>query len=137
MLKIHDSTIVCASHIAQEAGYAALLEDNDELQKNKKSLEYNRDLICKRLDKLSDLFSYIKPQGTYYILPKYNLDLKSVEFAKKLLYEAGVAVVPGSGFGEAGEGHIRMSFGGFAKDIDEAFDRIEKWWKSYSSNLRL
>lgn len=131
ILKIHDSTIVCAPHIAQEAGLAALRYTHPELPENKEALKRNRDLICQRLDRLSDLFSYVKPQGAYYVLPKYSVDIGSVEFAKKMLYEAGVAIVPGIGFGPDAEGHVRMSYGGSASEINEAFDRIEKWWKDH------
>lgn len=138
ILKVHDSTIVCASHVAQEAGYIALSSDKEleeELLRNKKQFEKNRQLICQRLDRLSDLFSYIKPQGAYYIFPKYHLKMKSINFAKKLLYEAGVAVVPGIGFGKAGEYHIRISFGGYFEDINKAFDKIEKWWRVYKNKF--
>lgn len=136
ILKVHDSTIVCVNHLAQEAGYIALKEEEkfkEELKENKKLLKKNRDLICERLDRLSDLFYYIKPQGAYYVFPRYNLQMTSIEFAKKLLYEAGVAVVPGIGFGNVGEYHIRISFGGSFDEINNAFDRIEKWWKNYKN----
>lgn len=128
ILKIHDSTIVCAPHISQEAGLAALQFKHPELPENKEALRKNRDLICQRLDRLPDLFSYVKPQGAYYILPEYSVDMDSVEFAKKILYEAGVAVVPGVGFGPDAERHVRMSYGGSSEEINEAFDRLEKWW---------
>ena len=55
----------------------------------------------------------------------------SIEFSKKLLYEAGVAVVPGIGFGSESDNAVRMSFGGTPKEINMAFDRIEKWWKNF------
>lgn len=132
ILKIHDATIVCAPHIAQEAGLAALSENIDKsINANKKALEKNRNLICERLDKLPNLFSYIRPHGAYYILPKYHLKIGSIEFSKKLLYEAGVAVVPGIGFGSESDNAVRMSFGGTPDEINAAFDRIEKWWKNF------
>lgn len=136
ILKVHDSTIVCVNHLAQEAGYIALKEEEkfkEELKENKKQLKKNRDLMCERLDRLSDLFYYVKPQGAYYVFPRYNLQMTSIEFAKKLLYEAGVAVVPGVGFGNVGEHHVRISFGGSFDEINDAFDRIEKWWKNYKN----
>lgn len=133
ILKVHDATIVCAPHISQEAGIAALSENLPELTKNKKSLEQNRDMICKRLGEIPDLFSFVKPQGAYYILPKFKINISSIEFAKKLLYEAGVAVVPGVGFGPGNDDRVRMSFGGTPEEINEAFDRIEKWWINYKN----
>lgn len=128
MLKIHDANIVCAPHISQEAAIAALTGPQDIGEKHKKLLSKNRDTICSRLDKLPDLFTYVKPRGTYYVFPKYNLPISSIEMAKRLLYEARVVTVPGIGFGPEGEYHLRLSFGSPISDINTAFDRIEKWW---------
>jgi len=128
ILKIQDSTVVCANHLAQEAGIIALSKENDkEIENNVKQLTKNRQLIMRSLDEMRDLFSYIPPKGAYYIFVKYNLPISSVEMAKRLLYEAGVAVVPGCGFGKNGEGHLRISFGGFEKEILAAMKRIKKW----------
>lgn len=129
LLKVHDANIVCAPHISQEAAIAALSGPQNIVKKHRDWLSQNREVICGRLDKLPDLFSYVKPRGTYYVFPKYNLPINSIEMAKKLLYEAGVVTVPGIGFGEVGENHLRLSFGAPIKDINTAFDKIEQWWK--------
>ena len=50
-----------------------------------------------------------------------------MELALKLLYEAKVITIPGSGFGPTGQGHLRLSFGASETDINKAFDRIEEW----------
>lgn len=131
ILKIHDANIVCAPHISQEAAIAALTGPQIVVSKHRKLLADNRKVILKRLDELADLFEYIKPQGTYYIFPKYKLPLTSIELAKKLLYEAGVVTVPGIGFGPEGEYHLRLSFGSSITEINTAFDRIKKWWDNY------
>ncbi len=128
ILKVHDATIVCAPHISQEAAIFALTMPQDIVKHHIKWLELNRDLICKRLDKLPDLFSYVKPRGAYYVFPKYKLPIKSINMAKRLLYEAEVVTVPGIGFGPEGEYHLRLSFGSPQEEIIEAMDRIEKWW---------
>ena len=99
-----------------------------------------RDLICRRLDKLSHIFSYVRPKSTYYVFPrlkpavvKFFPEIKSRgevinswQFSLALLDKIQVAVVPGVAFGENGEGHIRLSFGRSEKDINEAFDRMEE-----------
>ncbi|PIR71703.1 MAG: hypothetical protein COU43_01045, partial [Candidatus Nealsonbacteria bacterium CG10_big_fil_rev_8_21_14_0_10_37_25] len=59
-----------------------------------------------------------------------KLAMKSLEFSKKLLYEAGVVTIPGIAFGPSGEEHARLSFAGEEKEINEAFDRIEKCWRN-------
>ena len=137
ILKIHDANIVCAPHISQEAAIAALTGPQDVVKDHKKWLKQNRDLICERLERLADLFSYIKPRGTYYVFPRFNLPIKSIEFAKKLLYEAGVVTIPGVGFGPDGEYHLRLSFGSSPDEISKSFDKIETWWKSNKKNLKL
>lgn len=129
MLKIHDASLVCAPHVSQEAAIAAVSGSQDVVIRHRGLLAANRELICQRLDRLSDLFSYVLPQGTYYVFPTFSLPISSIEMAKRLLYEAGVVTVPGIGFGQTGENHLRLSFGAPPEDISEAFDRIEKWWK--------
>ncbi len=79
-----------------------------------------------RLDKLNKYFSYVPPKGAFYVMAKYLFsDDSSQEVATRLLEEARVITIPGGSFGEGGEGHLRISFGGELQVIDEAFDRIE------------
>ena len=128
ILKVNDANIVCAPHVSQMAAIAALCGGQTVVKQHIKWLDYNRQVMCQRLDHLSDLFSYVRPKGTYYIFPKYSLSISSIEMAKKLLFEAGVVTVPGIGFGMEGEYHLRLSFGTPPDQINSAFDRIEKWW---------
>lgn len=130
ILKIHDASIVCAPHISQEAAISALTGPQTIVKHHVKWLDQNRQIIMSRLDKLKSLFEYVNPKGTYYVFPRYKLNLSSIEMAKKLLYEAGVITVPGIGFGPQGEHHLRMSFGSSKEEINDAFDRIDKWYKS-------
>lgn len=129
ILKIHDANIVCAPHISQEAAIAALTGDQKIVTHHVEWLNLNRRIIMERLNRLKDLFEYVTPFGTYYIFPKFKMNLSSIEMAKKLLYETSVVTVPGIGFGPNGEQHLRMSFGSPQEDIIEAFDRIDNWYK--------
>lgn len=134
-LKVHDAFVICAPTISQYAALVALTKQpaSDEVD-IKEILRKRRDLICERLDKLTDLFSYQKPRGAYYVLAKYEkTSLNSWNFAVKLLEETGVITVPGCAFGPLGENHIRMSFGGTEEEIDEAFNRIAKWNKNLNN----
>lgn len=135
ILKIHDANIVCAPHVSQEAAIAALSGSQDCVKTHRDLLDENRTVVCKRLDALPDLFSYVKPLGTYYVFPKYSLAISSIEMAKRLLYEAGVVLVPGFGFGPEGEQHLRISFGAEKRQINEAFDRIGLWWKKEKQKI--
>ncbi len=124
--KVHDAFSICAPVIGQIAAETALNGPQDCVKELVKNLENKRNLICKRLDNLSDYFSYIKPQGAYYIFPKLlKGNMNSFDLALKILHETQVVVIPGAAFGQSGEGHIRMAFGIEEDKINEAFDRLE------------
>ncbi len=139
VLKVHDAFAICAPTISQYAALAALRETNGSDGAGDKSikelvlaLEQRKNLVCARLDGLSDLFSYVKPVGGYYFFPRIKTTDTSIQFALKLLNDARVITIPGGAFGPSGEGHIRLSFGATEAEINEAFDRIEKYWRSNS-----
>ena len=128
LMKVHDSAAICAPTPSQVAALAALRGPQDCVAEMKAELARRRDLICGRLDALSGRFSYIRPQGAYYLLARYLFtDEPSYELAVRLIKEARVIAIPGSSFGGQGEGHLRFSFGGDEAEIEEAFDRIEGW----------
>lgn len=137
ILKVHDSLVTCAPVISQYAAMGALEMGEKDVERFNRGYKERRDLILKRLDKLNYVFSYIKPTSAYYVFPKIiksDIDFgnfkdeKSLswKFALWLLEKVQIAVVPGIAFGENGEGHVRMSFGRSAKDINRAFDRLDK-----------
>ena len=69
----------------------------------------------------------VKPKGAFYIFPRVkDTGLTSKEFSELMLLEAKVAVVPGSAFGSAGEGYIRISYATAYEKLEEAMDRMEK-----------
>lgn len=131
--KVHDESSICAPTISQYAALFALTGPQDYVEVFRKEFAKRRELICKKLDGVSDIFEYQKPMGAYYVFPKLKLKMKSLDFSLKLLKEAGVITIPGVSFGPAGEGHIRLSFAGEEQIINEAFDRIEK----YRNTLRV
>ncbi len=135
VLKVHDAFAICAPTVSQYGALAALRATNGRdgegdrfIGKLVAALDGRRRLTCTRLDRLPTLFSYQKPQGAYYVFPRIvPPGIASMDLALRLLYEAKVISVPGSGFGPTGEGHIRFSFGGTEEEINDAFDRIEEW----------
>jgi len=131
-MKVHDDLVLCAPTPSQYAALIALTKKpNDDPEGLHAEMAEKREIICERLDRLSDLFSYTKPRGAYYILARYKkLDVPSQEFAMRLLHEAKVIVVPGIACGTTGEGHVRFSYGASKEKISEAFDRIEAWAKT-------
>jgi aminotransferase len=131
ILKVHDCLVTCAPIISQYAALGALEMGENDIRRFNEEFKKRRDLICSRLDKLNNFFTYIRPNSTYFIFPKIinyfnKKNFSSWQFALDLLNKIQVAVVPGIAFGPKGENHVRMSFGKSEKDINEAFARIEK-----------
>ena len=128
ILKIHDATVVTAPRISQLAALAAIRGPQDCVEGFRSELAERRELMCAGLDRLQQMFSYNKPEGAYYILPKIKIaNVNSFDFALKLLYEAKVVTTPGDAFGPAGSGHLRLCFSVMPEEIDEAFERLEKF----------
>lgn len=137
ILKVHDSLLTCAPVISQYAALGALEMGETDIKEFKKQYGQRRDLICLRLDKLKNVFSYIKPDSAYFVFPKILLSpaaktgegkVDSFSFVLDLLDKIQIALVPGIAFGPNGEGHVRMSFGRTEKQINLAFDRMEKYF---------
>ncbi len=128
IMKVHDATAICSPTPSQFAALAALDGDQRCVADMRDELVKRKTLCCARLDKLSRYFSYVPPKGAFYVMAKYLFsDASSQEVAIRLLEEAKVITIPGGSFGEGGEGHLRISFGGELNVINEAFDRMEQW----------
>jgi aspartate/methionine/tyrosine aminotransferase len=129
VLKVHDATIICAPRVSQVAGLAALREPPVHLPQFEAVLAKRRALICERLDRLPQVFDYVKPEGAYYVFPRIlAAHDDSFAFAGRLLDEARVTVTPGSAFGPSGEHHVRMAYCVSEATIETAFDRLERYF---------
>src|SRR3989339_902106 len=132
ILKVHDSLVTCAPVISQYAAMGALEMGESDREGFKQEYLKRRRLMCSRLDKLKNIFEYIKPSSSYFVFPSFKQDSGgSWDFALELLDKARVAVVPGIAFGSNGENHIRLSFGRSQLDIEKAFDRLDKCCKNF------
>ncbi len=129
ILKVHDCLVTCAPVISQYAALGALEMGENDITRFRSEYKKRRDLICARLDNLKHVFSYVKPDSSYYVFPRVRGVGDSTEFALKLLDKIQVAVVPGAAFGPNGEGHVRMSFGRSQADINRAFERMKEYFK--------
>ncbi|MDO8435817.1 MAG: pyridoxal phosphate-dependent aminotransferase, partial [bacterium] len=136
MLKVHDALAICAPAISQKAAIFALKEVKKSIVSVSEfvgRLSRNRELMCKELDRLKNVFEYQKPKGAYYIFVKYKKPkINSFELALKILKEAKVITIPGAAFGPSGEGYLRFSFACSSREIEEGFKRLEKWSKKQS-----
>ena len=129
--KAHIPFAICAPVASQYAALAALRGSQDCVWEFKDHYRKTRDLMCERLDTLSSVFSYVKPDGSYLMFPKIlgKEGTNSIEFSRKLLSEARVSTTPGIAFGPTGEKHIRLSFCVPDTTVNKAFDRMERMFR--------
>ncbi|RLG56808.1 MAG: pyridoxal phosphate-dependent aminotransferase [Hadesarchaea archaeon] len=126
MNKIQQASTSCAASFVQAAGVTALRGPQDFIEKMREEFRKRRDEIVKRLNSI-DGIDCPKPGGAFYAFPSIkDLDISSLEFCELLLQKAGVASVPGSGFGPYGEGHVRFSYATSMKNIKEATEKIKE-----------
>lgn len=126
MTKIHQYTIMSAPTAAQYAGLEAIRHGLDDVLTMKNDYLNRRNLLVNRLNRMG--LKTNMPHGTFYVFPNIEkTGLSSDEFCEKLLEEEKVACVPGTAFGESGEGFIRISYAYSLDHIKEACDRIESF----------
>lgn len=124
MIKIHQYTILCAPIMGQKAAIEAFQNGRQEIDKMRAEYDHRRRYIVERMKNIG--IPMVTPQGAFYVFPSIKkFNMTSDEFATKLLQEKKVAVVPGTAFGQCGEGFIRCSYATSMKNIVEAFNRIE------------
>ncbi len=114
----------CTNSFVQRAGIAALCGPMDEPRKMVAAFKQRRDIIVEGLNSIPGI-SCLYPHGAFYAFPNITgTGYSSDELFSKLLDEAGVALLPGTAFGEHGEGHLRFSYANSVENIQKALDRI-------------
>ena len=123
MNKIHQFIIMSAPTAAQYGAIEALRHGEEHVEEMRASYQNRRNFIVKGFERIG-LPTHM-PQGAFYIFPCIkSTGLTSEEFCERLLTEQKVAVVPGTAFGEAGEGYIRVSYAASLEQIKTALERI-------------
>jgi aspartate/methionine/tyrosine aminotransferase len=113
------------AHFTQYAGIEALTGDQDQVAEVVAEYQRRRDVIVEGLNSLPGV-SCQMPQGAFYVFPNIKAWGKtSREAADWILEEAGVALLPGSAFGEYGEGYLRLSYANSVENIQRALKRIK------------
>ncbi|RJE46894.1 MULTISPECIES: aminotransferase class I/II-fold pyridoxal phosphate-dependent enzyme [unclassified Dehalobacter] len=128
MLKIHQYTIMCAPIMAQVAALEGL--KSGETAKQEMVMEYDRRrrIMVHGLREMG--LTCFEPLGAFYVFPDITATgLNSEAFAEQLLKEEKVAVVPGTAFGPAGEGHVRCSYAYSTQQLQEALTRMSRFVK--------
>ncbi|RLF53272.1 MAG: pyridoxal phosphate-dependent aminotransferase [Thermoplasmata archaeon] len=123
------TSISCTAEFTQWAGVEALTGDQSFIPRMMKRFKEKRDRIVKGLNSIPG-FNCLSPKGAFYVFPNIKeTGMSSQECADHLLYNAGVAALPGTAFGPYGEGYLRFSYATTLENIDEAVKRIKKSFK--------
>ena len=131
LVRVHQYTVMSAPSMSQLAALAAIQHGADYVEEMRVKYDRRRQLIVSRLNDIG--LETFMPQGAFYAFPKIeSTGLDDELFAKNLLEEEKVAVVPGSAFGAGGEGFVRCSYATRYEKIEEALDRIGNFVKRCS-----
>jgi aminotransferase len=130
MTRIHQYTIMSAPTMSQVAAIEALKAGENNVLEMVEDYNRRRLVIVKGLCNIG--LSCFEPRGAFYAFPSISrTGMKSEEFSEKLLVEEKVAVVPGSAFGDCGEGYVRCCYATSLADIEEALNRMGRFVKKY------
>ena len=118
-------SVGCSAHFTQVAALEALRGSQRETEALVESFRARRDRVVAGLNAIPGI-RCLRPQGAFYAFPNIrDLGLSSNELAERLLYEEGVALLPGTAFGAHGEGYLRLSYANSMENLDEALRRLE------------
>ena len=126
MLKLHQYAIMCAPTTSQAAAIEALREGDRDIADM--HAEYNRRRVFIHEQLIRIGLPCLLPEGAFYIYPSVGgCGLTSEEFCERLLKEEKCAIVPGTAFGECGEGYARISYAYSVKHISDAIEKLERF----------
>ncbi|WP_418751934.1 aminotransferase class I/II-fold pyridoxal phosphate-dependent enzyme [Frisingicoccus sp.] len=126
MLKIHQFAIMCAPTTSQYAAVEALKKGDRDVEEMRVSYNQRRRFLVHTFRKMG--LKCFEPFGAFYVFPSIKeLEMTSDEFAMKLLEREKVAVVPGTAFGDCGEGFLRISYAYSLDELKHATDRIARF----------
>ncbi len=126
MLKVHQFAIMCAPTTSQYAAVEAMRNGDKDVERMRDAYDQRRRFLIKELNDMG--LETFEAKGAFYVFPCIkSLKMTSDEFATRLLYEEKVAVVPGTAFGECGEGFLRISYAYSIENIKIALERIKEF----------
>lgn len=130
MTKLHQFAIMCAPTTSQYAAVEALKNGDSDVEMMRDAYDKRRRFLIHRLNEMG--LTCFEPYGAFYVFPCIkSLGMTSEEFANKLLMEEKVAVVPGTAFGDSGEGYLRISYAYSIEALKEALGRMERFVNKY------
>ena len=126
MLKIHQFAIMCAPTTSQYAAVSALRNGDGDVETMREAYAQRRRYLVHALREMG--LECFEPYGAFYVFPSIKkFGMSSDEFATRLLREEKVAVVPGTAFGDCGEGYLRLSYAYSLESLKVALDRIRNF----------
>ncbi len=126
MTKIHQFAIMCAPTTSQYAAVEALKNGDDDVARMRDAYDQRRHFVLSRLHEMG--LQCFEPYGAFYAFPSIaRFGLTSDEFATRFLKEEKVAIVPGTAFGDCGEGFLRLSYAYSIENLKEALGRLERF----------
>ncbi len=128
ILKIHQFAIMCAPTTSQYAAIEALRHGDADVEKMRNEYDRRRRFLLNVFQEMG--IECFEPFGAFYMFPSIKkFGMSSDEFATRLLKEEKIAVVPGTAFGDCGEGFLRISYAYSIEDLKAALERIESFIK--------
>lgn len=136
MIKLHQFAIMCAPTNSQFAAIEALRSCDGEVKKMVEAYDQRRRFLLNAFKEMGiDCF---EPYGAFYVFPSIKkFNMTSDEFANRLLAEQKLAVVPGTAFGDSGEGFVRISYAYSIENLKVGLERIEKFIGNLNSGKPL
>ena len=126
ILKLHQFAIMCAPSTSQYAAIEALVNGDPDVEMMCEAYDGRRRFLLHEFRRMG--LSCFEARGAFYVFPCIkSLGMTSEEFATKLLMEEKVAVVPGTAFGDCGEGFLRISYAYSIENLKKALERIERF----------
>ena len=131
MTKIHQFAIMCAPTTSQFAAVEALRNGDDDIKVMRESYDQRRKYLLNAFEDMG--LPCFEPEGAFYMFPSIKrFNMSSDEFAERLLKAEKLAVVPGTAFGDSGEGFLRISYAYSIDSLKEAMGRLERFINTLS-----
>lgn len=126
MVKIHQYAIMCAPTTSQYSAVEALKKGDDDVKLMRESYNQRRRFLMNAFKEMG--LECFEPYGAFYVFPSIKeFGMTSEEFAMKFLEEEHVAVVPGTAFGDSGEGFLRISYAYSIENLKRAMERLKRF----------
>lgn len=133
MVKIHQYAIMCAPTTSQYSAVEALKKGDDDVKLMRESYNQRRRFLMNAFKEIG--LECFEPYGAFYVFPSIKeFGMTSEEFAMKFLEEEHVAVVPGTAFGDSGEGFLRISYAYSIENLKRAMERLKRFVEKLRNN---